>query len=177
MDQSIRPARGVRLYYLDDAGVLFSESAQELHLLNTMAAVIWTLLEEGHDARETVAALQDMYALDEARARDFVSSALAQWRRSRLVEERSGAPATPAIVPPPIVQPTGGAWREFIAAEERHYRLLSSRLTLRFSSEARLTIRHGCSRSFEVRPTRATHPGFHISIFSRSRAIWRESRA
>src|SRR5215472_2915327 len=114
MDQSIRPARGVRLYYLDDAGVLFSESAQELHLLNTMAAVIWTLLEERHDTRETVVALQDMYALDEARARDFVSSALAEWRRSRLVEEPFGAPAAAATAPEPIVRAAGGAWREFI---------------------------------------------------------------
>ena len=40
--QFASPATGTRLYYLDDAGVLFSEATQELHLLNASATAIWS---------------------------------------------------------------------------------------------------------------------------------------
>ena len=44
-----KPASDVSLFYIDDVGVLFSETRQELHLLNPMATLIWSLFEEDHD--------------------------------------------------------------------------------------------------------------------------------
>jgi hypothetical protein len=156
MEPSIKPASGVRLYYLDDAGVLFSEATQELHLLNTMAAVIWTLLEEGLDAKDSAIALQNMYGLDEARAREFVSSALAEWRRNRLVDDPSSGSAVPFVPPAQSFPQMGIEWREFIVAEERHYRLLSSHLTLRFSGEAQARIVHPILQHLAAAPSDGT---------------------
>src|SRR6185503_6812489 len=44
-----RPAAGMTIYFLGDDAVLFHEPRQELHALNTMAAVIWCHLEDGGD--------------------------------------------------------------------------------------------------------------------------------
>src|SRR5690349_2286596 len=153
MTASTKPAAGVHLFYLEDAGILFSESTQELHLLNTTAAVIWSLLEEGHDAAGATAALQEMYEVDEERAAQFVAAALNEWTQKRLV----GGPfpaAEPASATPAKVQPDAHvAWHEFAPAEQRHYRLLSSRFCLRFSSPAQVRLVHPIIEHLEAAPS------------------------
>src|SRR5882724_5764580 len=47
MTSDIRIAPDVCLFLLEDEGVFFAESRQELHLFNTPAAFVWCCLEEG----------------------------------------------------------------------------------------------------------------------------------
>jgi hypothetical protein len=153
MTTRIVPAPGVHLFYLDDAGILFAESTQELHGLNTTAAVIWTLLEEGHDAEGVAVALQAMYALEPARAREFVASALDAWMQKGLLDDVG---AKRAAAPPATTEPkpaNGRAWEPFEAIETRHYRLLTSRMRLRCSTAAAARIVHPILAHLEAPPS------------------------
>jgi hypothetical protein len=141
MRSSIEPARGMRLYYLDGAGVLFSEASQELHLLNPMAALIWSLLEEGCDEPAIAAALNDTHGLDGARSREFVSMALADWREKGFLGETVSAPVND-VAPRPATSPKGPPWVDEVAQQERHYRLLSSHVAIRFSSGEQVRVVH-----------------------------------
>ena len=86
MTPTAKPAAGMHLFYLDGAGVLFSEATQELHLLNPTATVIWSLLEEGHDADSASAALHEMSGLDRESSSQFVDAALAEWHDKRFLQ-------------------------------------------------------------------------------------------
>ena len=141
-DTSLKPAPGVKLFYLDDAGILFSPATQELHLLNTTAAVIWSLLEEGLDAPGAASTLRDMYGLDAARATEFVSTALEEWKRMRLLGGSLEAAESGLIAAPAPPSEGQAPWQPFAVADERHYRLLSSRLHVRFSHAAQAEIVH-----------------------------------
>ena len=111
-DLKIKPAAGVKLFYLDDAGIVFCPATQELHLLNTTAAVIWTLMEEGHDAAGAASALREMYDLDAARAAELVSIALDEWRRKSLLGGAPDAESSPTVpLTPPREQQT--PWQPF----------------------------------------------------------------
>src|SRR5829696_6969739 len=113
MNSTAKPAAGMHLFYLDDAGVLFSEAMQELHLLNPTAALIWSLLEEGQDAHAISACLQRMYGLDQERSEQFVAAALVEWRQKKFLADAlpthdvaANAPAvTPQRPQPPWRQP------------------------------------------------------------------------
>ncbi len=143
MSSADRPAAGTHLFYLDDAGVLFCEATQELHLLNTAATAIWSLLEEGHDAASAAAELQRLYDLDAATSAQFVAVALDEWRGRSLLEGSVGVP--PAKPPDPAVALAARAlpaWRESPAVEERHYRLLGAVFRLRYSSVAQVQMVH-----------------------------------
>jgi len=141
MKATLAPAAGTRLYYLDDAGVLFSEARQELHLLNPMATVIWSLLEEGGDEPGIVAALRESHGLDEARSRQFVSVALADWRAKGFLDD-----AAPLTASDPArdtaTSAMGPPWESQATRHERHYRLLSSHIAIRFSSDAQARVVH-----------------------------------
>src|SRR6185369_718304 len=130
-DLMIKPAAGAKLFYLDDAGIVFCPATQELHLLNTTAAVIWTLMEEGHDAAGAASALREMYDLDAARAAEFVSTALDEWRRKRLLDGSLDAAESSPIVPMTLPPDRQMPWQPFDAVEEHHYLLLSSCLQVR----------------------------------------------
>jgi hypothetical protein len=135
----VTPAAGTRLFLLGDEGILFSEPRQELHALNTTAAVIWCLLEDGLSPERIAASLP----LDPADARAYVADALADWARKGLLEGSHGPPAQP---PPPGWQPRAGmpdypeAAPPFIAA--RAYRLLTTKFRVRFTSEAQFALLH-----------------------------------
>jgi len=141
-DLMIKPAAGAKLFYLDDAGIVFCPATQELHLLNTTAAVIWTLMEEGHDAAGAASALREMYDLDAARAAEFVSTALDEWRRKRLLDGSLDAAESSPIVPMTLPPDRQMPWQPFDAVEEHHYLLLSSCLQVRFSSAAQARMVH-----------------------------------
>ena len=143
MNLADQPAAGTHLFYLDDAGVLFSETAQELHLLNTTATAIWSLLEEGHDARTVAIELQRMFQLDAVSSAQFVATALTEWRDRNLLA--GFRPAVPGKSPASTA--AGGdadlpVWRDGPVFEERHYRLLSSVLRIRYSTEAQMRMVH-----------------------------------
>ena len=142
MNPVTTPAPGMRLYYLDDVGVLFSQATQELHLLNPTAAVIWSLLEEGNDEPAIVDALRGTYGLDEATSRQFASAALAEWRDKGFLGEVASAPEDVAKPPPARAPAEGPPWPGPAAHEVRRYRILGSHFTLRFSSEAQVHVVH-----------------------------------
>ena len=161
----IKPARGVHLFYLDDAGVVFSESTQELHALNTTAAVIWTLLEEGHDAQGVAAQLQAMYALEPAQATQFVASALDEWTGKGLLGEPPLQAAAAPSAAPEAAAPAARAWTPIDAVAVRHYRLLSSRFRVRFPTAEAERIVHPILSHLEAAPSEGevdidivTHP-------------------
>ena len=81
---SFSPAAGVRLFLLDDEAVVFHAARQTLHALNTSAAVIWCLLEDGLDVAAVVADLQDRFGLTHGEAAAYVATALEDWHAKGL---------------------------------------------------------------------------------------------
>jgi hypothetical protein len=153
MNPRAKAAAGTHLFYLDGAGVLFSEATQELHLLNPTATLIWSLLEEGEDARSASAALRQIYGLDADRSRQLVTAALEQWHDKRFLESPlpNGTDYHPSAPPPAAIAPDHRpAWRQPQVAEERHYRILGSRFHLCFSSVAQARMVHPVIAHLEV---------------------------
>lgn len=150
MTQHAKPAAGMHLFYLDGAGVLFSETAQELHLLNPTATVIWSLLEEGHDAQSASGALRQIYDLDADCSRQFVDAALTQWRDRKFMEASLPGPPGEPPVAAEVIAPDGPAWRQPQIIEERLYRLLGSRFRLGFSSIAQARMVHPVLEHLEI---------------------------
>lgn len=155
MSDRLAPAPGVRLYYLDDAGVLFCEARQELHLMNTAAALIFSLLEEHGDEAAIVAGLAPILGVDADASRELVRTALVQWREQGFVGASVIAPAptaTPApaatasatATPTVATDPTPASHAAQLPAAAsfatRRYRLLSSRFLLRFSNGAQVRV-------------------------------------
>lgn len=141
MTTGLQPAAGVRLYYLDDAGVLFSQASQELHLLNPTATVIWSLLEEGLDEPAIATVLRDGHGLDEAQGRAFVSMALADWRAKGFIGD-GAPPAAPDPAPHAAATANEPPWIAPAAHREQCYRLLSSHIAIRYSSEPQVRVVH-----------------------------------
>lgn len=141
MNRAVKPAAGMRLYYLDGAGVLFSQSLQELHLLNPTATLIWSLLEECNHEPGIVAALHQTYGLDREGSRRFAAQALAEWRVKGFLAESDGV-AHDAPAPQPHQAPTGPAWPGPARHEERRYWILNSDVTVRYSSAAQTEVVH-----------------------------------
>jgi len=134
---------GMHLFLLENSGILFSETRQQIHILNTSAAVIWCHLEDGKSAAEIIPKLRQTFDLNSADAKLFVTTALNDWRRLGFLEgdgasvngeaiagtDQHGAPDLPE-------------WTDVPFFAERSYRLLSSRLRLRFSRPEQETIVH-----------------------------------
>jgi len=72
-------AGDVSLHILDDEGILFAESRQELHSTNTAATFLWCLLENALPIDRLFAAYASTFALDEDEARRHVSPILRRW--------------------------------------------------------------------------------------------------
>lgn len=134
----VRPGPGMHLFYLEDSGVLFSEPRQELFLLNPSATLVWSLLEEGLDAAAIARALCTDYGVaDERSAQAVVSAALEGWRDKGFLDgSRNSPPAAPAANPAKPAE--GPPWPGPATHAVRHYRLLDSRFTVRFSTEAQV---------------------------------------
>ncbi|HEX7327670.1 MAG TPA: hypothetical protein VF428_03920, partial [Casimicrobiaceae bacterium] len=138
MSDRLAPAPGVRLYYLDYAGVLFCETRQELHLLNTAATLIFALLEEHGDEAVIVSALAPMLGVDAGASRELVRTALEQWRGQGFVGASAAAAVTVAAEPTPA--PPAARLPAAASFASRRYRLLSSRFLLRFSDDAQVRV-------------------------------------
>ena len=151
MSDQMRPAAGMRLYYVDDAGVLFCEPRQELHLLNPTATLIWSLLEEGHDERGIAEALRTSYQVDPTNSERYTASALSEWQRKGFIANGDSpvhSVATSAIK----AGASGPAWRETIACETRWYRMLGALVAIAFSDEAQVGVVHPVLRHLHALP-------------------------
>lgn len=133
------------LFYLDGSGVLFCERAQALHLLNPTAALVFSLVQEGHDARSAAQALQDLQGLDAATSVDHVDAALAQWEAiatspAHLRADAFATAATPprqALVPYPV-------------AQAHQYRLLGTTFRVAFANAEHARAVHPVLAHLEV---------------------------
>jgi hypothetical protein len=143
MKRTARPAPGTHLFFLGDDGLLFSEPRQELHALNTSAAVIWCLLEDGLDAAEIAVDLRVRLGLSESRAMAFITDALTHWAAKGLLAGTLGPDQPPQ---PRGWQPCAGlpAYPDpppaFLA--ERRYHLLTTVIRMRFTSAAQVALLH-----------------------------------
>lgn len=146
--QFASPATGTRLYYLDDAGVLFSEATQELHLLNASATAIWSLLEEGNDEATIITRLRELYGMTHAQGEHFVSVAMADWQaRGFIGDNRAPKPASLPMRSVPTID--GPAWPG-AGAYVRAYRLLNSHFTLRCANEEQAQVVHQVLQHLEA---------------------------
>ena len=80
MSPGIRLAEDVDLFILDDQGIFFSESRQELQLFNSSATFIWCCLAEGRDERETVRGFEASFGASRGEAERHVAQALHRWQ-------------------------------------------------------------------------------------------------
>ena len=80
MTSDIRITPDVCLFLLEDEGVFFAESRQELHLFNTPAAFVWCCLEEGLAPADIVTAFATTFGVGGAEAEHHVSSVLLTWQ-------------------------------------------------------------------------------------------------
>ena len=132
-----KPASDVSLFYVDDVGVLFSEARQELHLLNPMATLIWSLFEEDHDEAAMAAILREAQDIDARRAADFVRSALDDWHTKGFLH---GDDDVACQARAPEEKPTSATLEALATHATRRYALLSSRIVVRFSSDAQIAV-------------------------------------
>ena len=132
----------VSLHVLDTGGVLFDGAAQRLYGTNTSATFIWCMLEDGVAPADIAAQVQATFGTPEIEARQLVADSFRQWRELGLIgldSEPSAAPAmapgmprrTRAHTPPPPVLRN--------VHYQRDYRLLDTRIRLRFSSKRLLS--------------------------------------
>ncbi len=143
MDHPPRVAPGTHILFLDDDAVLFNEARQELHALNTSAAVIWCLLEDGLDAAEVTAELITRLGVTVEVAAKFVTDALADWAGQGLLAGTTGQVPPP---PPPGWKPRAGMpeypAKPPIFLATRQYRLLGLVFQLRFTTAEQLALLH-----------------------------------
>ena len=62
-EMTARSAHDAHLFFLEDGGVLFSESTQNLYLLNSAATFIWCQIESGKAHDEILAMLAETFRI------------------------------------------------------------------------------------------------------------------
>lgn len=98
----LRP--GATLQFLDGAGMLFLTGSQQLFSLNTTAAFIWCLLEDGLKPAEIAARLNSTFGLGRADAEACIEQVMQQWSELGLLDDAglslgaASAPATYALL-------------------------------------------------------------------------------
>ncbi|MET0023765.1 MAG: PqqD family peptide modification chaperone [Sedimenticola sp.] len=126
----MQPAEGTHLLFLDNQGVLFHEPSQKLFHLNTTAAFIWCLVEEGMAHGEILSRLQQTFSLSADDADSY-------YRQTKELLQSLGAikgfEKEPEDEEVPPEQPEPLLNSDDIFTEERRYSLLSSHIRMRFS--------------------------------------------
>ncbi len=75
----IRIAEDVDLFVLDDQGIFFSDTRQEIQLFNNTATYIWCCLAEGIDTPEIIEAFAGTFHTSREEAHNTVTRVLRQW--------------------------------------------------------------------------------------------------
>ena len=135
-----RPAPGTSFHPLDDAGVLFAASSQQLYTLTPSAAFLWCCLEEGYSRRRTARVYGAASGRSLQHARSDLSAMLRSLRSMGLV----GVPSGPEVPPQadaeigalaPEEDPTVLPGPTDLLPVRRRYRLLGSVFEIGFADE------------------------------------------
>jgi len=136
----MKPASGTYLLFLEDQGVLFHEPAQKLFHLNTTAAFIWCLLEDGKDDLEIVSDLQSTFAISESEASGYLRQTELLLQSLAVIEGFEQEVVSDIDSTPVSRSGESEQAHESIDCENYHfvktsqYRLLSSHIQMRFSN-------------------------------------------
>ena len=80
MRPSVAIEGGLRLFLLEDEGILFSEGHQEVYALNTPATYVWCCLEEGMTPDQTSAAFSSSFDVPRDQAAQSTGDLLSRWQ-------------------------------------------------------------------------------------------------
>jgi hypothetical protein len=94
LSSGLSVADDVSLFVLDDQGVFFSETRQELYTFNTPATFVWCCLEEGLEPSGIASAYASAFGVHPDEAGRHVAAVLHQWQGLGYLSgfEGSGAP-------------------------------------------------------------------------------------
>ena len=141
-----RPAAGVRLFLVDDEGILFDPVGQQLYHLNSAAACIWCHIENGLPLASIVEEAARSMQLGQQLARRYVLGMVRAWRRLGLLE---GGSRRKALVRQSRPSPELESWLATPLPEElgtisrwHHYRLFDTSFSIGFSDELLAQIIH-----------------------------------
>ncbi|WP_428624791.1 hypothetical protein [Sedimenticola sp.] len=132
----MKPAKKTHLFFIENEGVLFSEPMQKLFHLNTVAAFVWCMLEEGKGQSSILTDLQTTFSLSQSDATLYLEQAnelfqsLGVLRGFEPIINREQESET---APVKNITYDGEC---FFA--EHHYRLLNSNIRMRFSHPSQL---------------------------------------
>lgn len=135
-DTEPRPAADSHLFILEDGGVLFSASAQNLYALNTMATFIWCQLEDGKDRAAIVAAVAVTFRIGAGQAADYLRGILVDWAGLGVLEGADGAAPMGEPAPQTAADQARAQLPPFVDGPvhgERHYRLLNTTFRVRLA--------------------------------------------
>lgn len=132
----------VTLHVMDTGGVLFDAPAQRLYGTNTTATFIWCLLEDGVPPHDIAVQVHETFGIGSVEAEALVKDSFRQWRDLGLIGLGAEPPPPPPFAsaaprrvrtrtaPPPLLRRV---------RFQRDYRLLDTRIRLRFSSKRLLS--------------------------------------
>ena len=130
--------KGIKLFILDDTGIIFDEARQKLFELNTTATFVWCQIEEGLTQPELAKALVGTFGFSTKEAREHVRRLVEEWRDRAFLDGSSSEDDSPKESASPIsslrlkttvmpeIDEARGRWRE------RNYEILDQRYRLLF---------------------------------------------
>ena len=124
----MKPADSTHIFFLEDEGVVFHEPSQTLYHLNTSAAYIWCLLEEGLGKEQILSQLRATFGLDQEAAENYYSDSGNTFKALGILQGHENKPAAR--------ENENEIPAEYDDAQfvlECQYQLLSSRIRIRYS--------------------------------------------
>ncbi len=102
----MKTASDTSLFFIEEQGVLFSESAQKIYHLNELAAFIWCLLEDEASEEAIAHSLQTTYDINAYESKRLLSETLTLFSELHVLEGTqkeveffTGEPVLDIIVP------------------------------------------------------------------------------
>ncbi len=178
----LRIGDGVRLFPIDDFGLVFSEPAQEFYILNDLAIRAWQGIADGTDNGEIVGDLARALATGRSAAEQFFTSVCDQWRQLGLVEENRPGARKPAASSVPVHKPRVRREKRRMPADGirtaiRHYQLLDTVFELRCESADQMDAVHPVLANLECRTMKDADSRVDITSEAGQQVIYRNGRA
>jgi len=149
---AVQASSDVHTFFLGDGCLLFSESRQEIHALNTSASIIWCLLQEEGDEAGISTRLQESFGVAATEAADFVRAAFADWKCRGFLDAFPVAPPAPPVRTPEP-RPSQSLRDLPASAHERFYELLNLKFRMKFSAAEQIAVVHPVLAHFESKGT------------------------